>query len=58
MRNTSKLPSIDTMTYTTGYNAGYGDGVNDSLSQYKSAISDGLRCGSSECGRAMRGLRK
>ncbi len=36
------------------YNQGYDDGVEDTKNLLKSAISDGLRKGSSECGRIFR----
>ena len=36
------------------YNQGYDDGVEDTKNSFKSAISDGLRKGSSECGRILR----
>lgn len=36
------------------YNQGYDDGVEDTKNDFKSAISDGLRKGSSECGRILK----
>ncbi len=40
------------------YEEGYDDGVEDTRDDLKAAISDGLRHGSSECGRQLRGYRK
>lgn len=36
-----------------GYGKGYKDGVEDTKEKFKPAIADGLRGGSSECGRMM-----
>lgn len=44
--------------YEDGYEDGYDDGYEDGKDKYKSAISDGLRNGSSECAKAMRSRRK
>ncbi|MCM1233066.1 MAG: hypothetical protein NC489_23325 [Ruminococcus flavefaciens] len=40
------------------YNEGYDDGFEDAKNEDKPAISDGLRNGSSECGKALRKYRK
>ena len=40
------------------YEEGYDDGVEDTRADLKAAISDGLRHGSGECGRQLRGYRK
>ena len=39
--------------YGDGYDDGYDDGADDTWNKNKVAISDGLRKGSSECGREM-----
>ena len=40
------------------YSDGYDDGVADTRDDMKAALSDGLRRGSSECGRQLRKYRK
>ncbi len=40
------------------FGEGYKKGTEDTINNLKSALSDGLRYGSPECGRAMRKLRK
>lgn len=44
--------------YGRGYDDGYDDGTNILSAGTKRAISDGLRHGSSECGKEMRKLRR
>lgn len=40
------------------YDKGYDDGVKDTTDSFKAAVSDGLRCGSSECGKKMQQLKQ
>ena len=43
----------DEYVYDDGYGDGYDDGLDDNWDKNKKAISDGLRNGASECGKAM-----
>lgn len=40
------------------YNEGYKDAVDDAKEYYESSVSDGLRHGSSECGKTMNNFKK
>ncbi len=44
--------------YNAGYDDGYDDGVNRTKDDFKSAVSDGLRHKSGECGKAMNKFKK
>lgn len=44
--------------YNAGYDDGYDDGVDSTKDEFKSAVSDGLRHKSGECGKAMNRLKK
>ena len=44
--------------FMKGYREGYADGVEDTTDKYKPVVSDGLRAGSSLCGKAMNELKK
>lgn len=41
-----------------GYELGYAHGVEDTKNSFKSSVSDGLRHGSSECGKAMNSFKE
>lgn len=44
--------------YNAGYDDGYGDGVGTTKDDFKSAVADGLRHKSPECGKAMNKFKK
>jgi flagellar biosynthesis/type III secretory pathway protein FliH len=44
--------------YMQGFHQGYSHGAKDATEHFKPAISDGLRKGSSLCGKEMRKFRK
>jgi hypothetical protein len=51
------LSQTKTIFYAQGYNDGSAHGYVTGINALKPAISDGLRHGSSECGKAMNSLR-
>ncbi|MGC1068707.1 hypothetical protein WKH16_22470 [Pantoea agglomerans] len=51
------LNQAKTVFYTQGYNDGSAHGYVTAVDALKPAISDGLRNGSSECGKVMQSLR-
>lgn len=52
LRETFKLGFME------GFRDGYSCGVGDTTDHFKPAVSDGLRAGSSVCGRAMNQLKR
>ena len=52
------LGQATTAYYMQGYNDGSAQGYVTAVNSLKPALSDGLRSGSSECGKAMQALHK